>query len=141
MSLELISKLHSSVFSDAEFDLLAFSKMVGEVVDDSVESRIKLMSTVKNVEFFFASSFEGFLDGINFGYINPVRIDLEELTKKFGQAREIPRLKPRSPVPYQFPKLNDNGLSGYLSLGLQGLDCAGEETIVSCNLVRFKEVE
>lgn len=65
-----------------------------------------------------APSTEPYLAGVVLDFAEPAVIALATLAERFGPAREVPRLKPDHPRPYQF-LVKGTPLEGYVTLSVK----------------------
>ncbi len=65
-----------------------------------------------------APSKEPYLAGVVIDFAEPALLELVTLAERFGLAREVPRLKPDHPRPYQF-LVKGTPLEGYVTLSVK----------------------
>lgn len=79
---------------------------------------------------------EPFLAGVVLKLAEPARIRFATLAERLGPPREMPRLKPHDPVPYQFA-VRRTPFEGYLTLEVVNLEEADPRQVVRVILRRL----
>lgn len=138
MNAKFIAGLARMLMDDA-FSVADMERYLGSVVDDSNPEHVRLKSRLEDLAELTISWDQKidpvFVHTIYATYEKPVKLDTAMLQKEFGDANELPRLKPDQPRPFMI-ELKGKRYSGNLLLNVDGANWR-RDPIVRIRLMRY----